>query len=59
MTGLWRFCEGFLAAAGAWPVFCKENIKELPNNVRWLALFGGAMQLAIVSDAWQPQVNGA
>jgi glycosyltransferase involved in cell wall biosynthesis len=58
VTDAWRFHEPFLSALTASAAFCNERLKERANNVRRFTFRERRMKIAIVTDAWSPQVNG-
>jgi glycosyltransferase involved in cell wall biosynthesis len=58
VTDRWRLYEGFLAGIDTYVAFCNVAIKLPANNARYFNFSECVMKLAIVTDAWRPQVNG-
>src|SRR5688572_27347654 len=58
VTDRWRLYEAFLAGIDTYVAFCNVAIKLPANNARYHDFSERAMKLAIVTDAWRPQVNG-
>jgi glycosyltransferase involved in cell wall biosynthesis len=58
VTARWRIDEGFLSGVVDYAGFCNVKLRDAANNVPRFTFEGPGMKVAIVTDAWSPQVNG-